>query len=128
MLVVRVGGKLPQHVFDAIEAPAAMPPSRFELGACPPFRSTEVVGEQQGVKPESGKKMLRFLRTDYEGMPKPKGSKISDIFRLIDMRSYRSEFADGGAVVQLSAGFNSFEFPDGERYCRKVSLGPQLRD
>ena len=77
---------------------------------------TEVVGEQQGVKPENGKKMLRFLRTDYEGKPSPEGGMIGDLFRLIDMRPYRKEFADGGAVVQLSAEFNAFEFPAGERY------------
>ncbi len=77
---------------------------------------TEVVGEQQGVNPENGKKMLRFLRADYKGKPSPEGGMIGDLFRLIDMRPYRREFADGGAVVQLSAEFNAFEFPAGERY------------
>jgi hypothetical protein len=77
---------------------------------------TEVVGEQQGVKPESGKKMLRFLRTDYEGKPNPVGSHFGAIYRLIDMRPYRKEFADGGAVAQLSAGFNTFEFPADESF------------
>lgn len=83
---------------------------------------TEVVGDQQGVKPESGKKMLRFLRGDYEGKPNPEGSKIGDLYRLIDMRPYRKEFADGGAVVQLSAGFNTFEFPADERYECSLTL------
>jgi hypothetical protein len=83
---------------------------------------SEVVGEQQGVKPESGKKMLRFLRGDYEGKPNPEGSKIGDLYRLIDMRPYRQEFADGGAVVQLSAGFNTFEFPADERYECSLTL------
>jgi hypothetical protein len=77
---------------------------------------TEVVGEQQGVMPESGKKMLRFLRTDYEGKSDPVGSHFGAIYRLIDMRPYRKEFADGGAVAQLSAGFNTIEFPADERY------------
>ena len=83
---------------------------------------SEVVGEQQGVKPQSGQKMLRFLRADYEGKPDPEHSGIADIYRLIDMRSYRQEFADGAAVVQFSAAFNAFAFPAGEDYEYKISL------
>jgi hypothetical protein len=83
---------------------------------------TEVVGEQQGVKPESGKKMLRFLRADFEGKAKPEGSYISEVHQLIDLRPYRREFADGGAVVQLSAAFNAFSFPAEEVFVCSVSL------
>lgn len=83
---------------------------------------TEVVGEQQGVKPESGTKMLRFLRADFEGKVKPEGSYISDVYQLIDLRPYRREFADGGAVVQLSAAFNAFAFPVEEAFGCSVSL------
>ena len=67
---------------------------------------SEVVGEQQGVKSATGKRMLRFLSADYEGKPNP-GGYSADLFRLIDVRSYRHEFSDGGAVVQLSAVFNA---------------------
>ncbi len=83
---------------------------------------SEVVGEQQGVKPESGQKMLRFLRADYEGKPDPEHSGIADIYRLIDVRPYRQEFADGAAVVQFSAAFNAFAFPEGEAYEFKMWL------
>ena len=83
---------------------------------------TEVVGGQQGVKPESGTKMLRFLRADFEGKVKPEGSYISDVYQLIDVRPYRREFADGGAVVQLSAAFNAFAFPAEEAFGCSVSL------
>lgn len=76
---------------------------------------SEIVGEQLGVKPVSGIKMLRFLRGDYEGRSVP-DSFSSDVFRLIDVRSYRQEFADGGAVVQLSAVFNAAPFGDSETY------------
>jgi hypothetical protein len=65
-----------------------------------------VVGEQQGVKSATGKRMLRFLSADYEGKPNP-GGYSADLFRLIDVRPYRREFSDGGAVVQLSAVFNA---------------------
>ena len=83
---------------------------------------SEVVGEEQGVKPESGKKMLRLLQGDYEGKTNTKGSHVADIYRLIDMRPHRHEFADGSAVVQLSAGFNAFEFPHGETYTGKMTI------
>ncbi len=82
---------------------------------------TEVVGEQQGVKPESGVKMLRFLRGDYEGMSIP-SSFSSDVFRLVDVRPYRSEFADGGAVVQLTAVFNAVAFPEDENFSATLTL------
>jgi len=83
---------------------------------------TEVVGEQRGVKPESGKKMLRFLRADFEGKPQAAGSAAGDIYRLVDVRPYRKEFSDGGAVAQLSAVFNAFEFPANEAYGCSISL------
>ena len=83
---------------------------------------SEVVGEQQGVKPESGRKMLRMLRGDYEGKTNASGSHVADLYRLIDVRSYRQEFADGSAVVQLSAAFNVFEHPHGETYMGKLSI------
>jgi hypothetical protein len=76
---------------------------------------SEVVGEQQGVKPETGKKMLRFLSADYEGKPNP-GGYSADLFRLIDLRPFRREFSDGGAVVQLSAAFDAIALSADEKY------------
>lgn len=87
---------------------------------------SEIGGEQQGVKPASGKKMLRFLRADYEGKPSSEPSAIADIYRLVDVRSYRREFADGCAVVQFSAAFNAFSFPEGEAY--ECKMGVQAFD
>ncbi len=83
---------------------------------------TEIVGEQQGVKPSSGKQMLRFLRADYEGKVNPEGSYMSDVYRLVDVRAYRREFGDGGAVAQLSAGFNAVPFPEGAGFDCAVFL------
>jgi hypothetical protein len=83
---------------------------------------TEVVGEQQGVKPETGKKMLRLLRADFQGKVKPEGSYIADVYQLIDLRPYQREFADGGAVVQLSAAFNAFAFPAEEAFGCSVAV------
>lgn len=83
---------------------------------------TEIVGEQQGVKPENGKKMLRLLRGDYERKTNAEESHVADIYRLIDVRSHRQEFADGSAVVQLAAAFNAFEFPSGEIYSCRMTI------
>lgn len=85
---------------------------------------TEVVGEQpqQGVKPASGQRMLRFLRADYEGKAQPEGSYFSDLYRLVDLRPFRAMYGDGGAVVQLSGMFNAYHFPDDEKYGCTMAL------
>lgn len=82
---------------------------------------TEVVGEQQGVKPTGGNKMMRFLRADFEGKENADGY-VADLYQLIDLRPYRSEFADGGAVLQFSAGFNASAFPADESYGGLMSI------
>ena len=82
----------------------------------------ELVGEHQQVRPASGRQMLRFLRADYENKPNAKGSYVSDIYYLFDIRPYRAKFEDGGGVVQLSAGFNAATFPEYEKYQCSISL------
>jgi len=83
---------------------------------------TEIVGEQQGVKPERGTKMLHLLRADFEGKARVEGNYFADVYRLVDLRPYRREFADGGAVVQLSAAFNAFAFPAEEAFGGSVAV------
>ena len=83
---------------------------------------SEIVGEQQGVKPAHGNKMLRLLRPDFPGKDNEKASYNGDIYRLIDMRPYRSELADSSAVAQFSAAFNAIEFPAGEIYEAAMTL------
>jgi hypothetical protein len=65
--------------------------------------------------------MLRFLRGDYEGRDIP-SSHSSDVFRLVDVRPFRREFADGGAVVQLTAVFNAMPFPADESFNATLTL------
>ena len=65
--------------------------------------------------------MLRFLRGDYEGRSIP-SSHSSDVFRLVDVRPYRREFADGGAVVQLSAVFNAVAFSENENFSATLTI------
>ena len=71
---------------------------------------TEVTGAVGRVTAEDGTHMLRFVRADYAGHHLPE-SFSSDSFQLLDVRPYKKEFADGTAVVRLSALFNG-EFND----------------
>lgn len=82
----------------------------------------EIVGEQQGVRPEKGRRMMRFLRADFDGKAKPAGGHIAVVYRLIDLRPFRHEFSDGAAVVEVSASFNATPFPVPEQYGCAISL------
>lgn len=78
---------------------------------------SELATGQQGVRPANGNQMLRFLRGDFAGRSIP-DSFSSDVFRLVDVRPYRAEFADGSAVMQLTARFNTAERrADDPAYC-----------
>lgn len=81
-----------------------------------------VTGVQETVSPEDGTHMLRFLRADYEGKPHPQGSYTADVYRLIDLRAHRAEFADGAGVLHVSAGFNAVAFPSHERYGASIGV------
>lgn len=81
----------------------------------------ELVEAQTEVQPASGMHMLRFVGADYAGKPNP-GGYIGEIYRLIDVRSYRPEVASGDAVVQVAARFNAAPFSDDETYRCSVSV------
>lgn len=66
----------------------------------------DVVGASDGVQPARGRRMLRFLRGDYEGRFIPQ-SHSSDVFQLVDVRHLHRDVRDGTAVVQLAAVFNA---------------------
>jgi hypothetical protein len=71
---------------------------------------SEIAEARQGVAPAAGRRMFRFLRGDSEGRPLSE-SFGSDVFRLVDVRSYRKQIASGDAVVQLTALFNAESTP-----------------
>ncbi|MFM9954361.1 MAG: hypothetical protein ACKVVO_09915 [Opitutaceae bacterium] len=106
--------------FENPEAPLAIR-SALETGI---WRgdAAEIVGTQNGVKPEKGQRMMRFLRADFDGKSKPAGGHIAVVYRLIDLRPFRGELSDGGAVVEVSASFNAMVFPDAEKYGFAISL------
>lgn len=67
---------------------------------------SQVVGEYLGVKPAGGARMLRFLRSDYEGKPGRDGF-IGDVFRIIDLRAPEYDVARGDACISVEAHFLS---------------------
>jgi hypothetical protein len=84
--------------------------------------AAEIVGAQEGIRPERGQHMMRFLRADFDGRPKPSGGHIAVAYRLIDLRPFRAQLADEGAVVEVSANFNARAFPESEKYGCAISL------
>jgi hypothetical protein len=63
---------------------------------------SEVVGEFRGVRPEEGRKMLRFRQADYEGKPVRDGY-VADLFRLVDLRG--TGVTAGEASLAVEAHF-----------------------
>lgn len=64
---------------------------------------SEVVGEFHDVKPAHGRKMLRFVRADYEGKPVGDGY-VADLFRVVDLRDAR-RVTEGEATLAIEARF-----------------------
>jgi len=83
---------------------------------------SELVGEQQGVKPAHGTKMARVLRSDFEGKISSKRNFQGDLMRVIDVRPISREINGGEVVMSASALFNASPFPETERYDGVVTL------
>lgn len=83
---------------------------------------SEVVGEQQGVKPAHGTKMIRMLRADFEGKSTAKLNTYGDLIKIVDVRAFTRETNGGEVVLSASALFNAATFPEAERYDGVVTL------
>jgi hypothetical protein len=83
---------------------------------------SELVGEQQGVKPAHGTKMIRMLRADFEGKSVTKLSTYGDLMKIVDVRPFTRETNGGEIVLSASALFNAANFPEAERYVGMVTL------
>ncbi|MEK0445230.1 MAG: hypothetical protein RLZZ399_551 [Verrucomicrobiota bacterium] len=66
----------------------------------------DIADAQGDVRPAHGKKMLRFLRADYEGKPNPEGNRTSGIWYLADVRGFGREILGGDTEVQISTLIN----------------------
>lgn len=67
----------------------------------------ELTGAQQGVTPKEGKKMFRFVRSDSNRPSDNRGPFNGNIYQVIDLRAWHGAIADGTAMVDWSAWFNS---------------------
>ena len=83
---------------------------------------SELVGEQQGVKPAHGTKMIRMLRADFEGKSVTKLNTYGDLMKIVDVRPFTRETNGGEVVFSASALFNAASFPEAERYDGVVTL------
>ena len=76
---------------------------------------TELVSSQQGITPVGGKKMLRFLRADYQGKA-PQLSYSGDIYRVIDVREQATNFVDGKSLMSVEANFRTVPVQEAKRF------------
>ena len=83
---------------------------------------SELVGEQQDVKPAHGTKMIRMLRADFEGKSLTKLNTYGDLMKIVDVRPFTRETNGGEVVLSASALFNAASFPEAERYDGMVTL------
>jgi hypothetical protein len=82
----------------------------------------EVVEKYEGLKPAQGTKMVRMLRSDFEGKASSMPNRQGDLSRIIDVRSFMRDANGGEFVMTLSALFNAGPFPDSQRYDGVVTL------
>ena len=83
---------------------------------------SEVVERYEEVKPAQGTKMVRVLRSDFEGKASSMPNRQGDLSRIIDVRPFMRDANGGEFVMTLSALFNAAPFPDSQRYDGVVTL------
>ena len=105
--------------FDAAQPPSTDgPPKEFaQWGG----DFSRVTGEDQGIRPPNGRRMLRFLRADNAQSPKTKGQAASELWQTIDLRPLREQLGNKPAHLELSALFNSTPIPEGRHFAFGVS-------
>jgi hypothetical protein len=90
---------------------------------------SEIVETYGGVKPAQGTKMVRVLRSDFEGKTSSKPSLQGDLMRVVDVRPFLREANGGELVITLSGLLNAAPFREAEHYEGAVTLwapGPQF--
>jgi hypothetical protein len=90
---------------------------------------SEIVDTGGEVAPVHGTKMIRLLRSDFEGKTSAKPSRQGDLMRIVDVQPFLRESNGGEVVVTLSALFNAVPFTNAGRHDAAVTvwaLGPQF--
>ncbi|MEY5025431.1 MAG: hypothetical protein RLZZ244_959 [Verrucomicrobiota bacterium] len=67
----------------------------------------EVVPAQDGITPHSGGRMLQIQRADHEGKIHPEGSRVGNVWYLVDLRPFRNQAASESLELRASFRFNS---------------------
>ena len=80
-----------------------------------------IVTAEQGIAPHRGTKMLRFLRSDFEG-EKSELSYSCDQLRVIDLRRYQALIDTGNATLNASAWFRLMAPQSGESFAVGISI------
>lgn len=75
----------------------------------------ELVGAEKGVRPRSGKTMLRFVRADNASSQSGPPNYVAEAIHVVDLRPYRSELRSGAAHLEVAAWFASAAAADGQR-------------
>jgi hypothetical protein len=91
-----------------------------QLGAWGGDHARIVTGEQ-GIAPRSGTKMLRFLRSDFEG-EKSALSYSCDQLRVIDLHRYEALIDTGNATLNAAAWFRLMAPQSGEAFTVGISI------
>lgn len=63
----------------------------------------DIVPDHQGVKPLEGNRMVRFVRSSS------KPENTCDLYQIIDLSDVQHEIADGDALIEASAAFNTIQ-------------------
>lgn len=77
--------------------------------------STSYATEEEGIKPYSGKSMLRMLKADFPGKPDP-GGYVSEVYRWVDLSSVKDHLANDKAEVTLAAVMNAVKTGEDDKY------------
>jgi hypothetical protein len=87
----------------------------------------ELATSAGGIVPRTGKRMLRFLRSDYPGENSVL-SHVGDQLQIIDLAAHRLEIESGRVVACAEAWFNQVPPGPGEEFSGGVTLFAFARD
>jgi hypothetical protein len=116
------GGKVVSLLQEGFEE--GNPPAARGMPKTPGYWSgdfSRVVGVQREVSPRTGRKMLQFLRADYEGKPSQTGYS-GDLYRLLDLRGHEGDLRDGKALVTVEATFQGVPLQAPSEYSFNMSV------
>jgi hypothetical protein len=105
--------------FESIPAPATTGLPNGETGWVGDYG--ELVDSWQKIRPASGRKMYRWIAANNQNDHKST-SCVGELYRVVDLHAHRALIAEGKAVIQASAQFNSIAFPGSESYNCAISV------